>query len=274
MRFKYFFVFFIFFYSKALISQEYKGIKAPFLNSSNDSFKKGEWLKFRLHYGFFNASYASLSLEEEILKNEVIYKATAIGRTTGIARFFFKVDDIYETYFNKTHVKPLRSTRNISEGGYTKNVEINYDYLNNTANITDIKNSKLSSVSIQKNVQDLISTFYYLRNHFDIGNLKKNDFIKIIIFFDADNYDFKMQFLGLEDVETKFGGVNCFKFRPYIESGRVFKDSESLTLWVSNDRNKIPIKVKAGLRIGSIEADLEQFKGLKFPFKIKINFFI
>ena len=271
MRFKYFFVFFIFFYSKALISQEYKGIKAPFLNSSNDSFKKGEWLKFRLHYGFFNASYASLSLEEEILKNEVIYKATAIGRTTGIARFFFKVDDIYETYFNKTHVKPLRSTRNISEGGYTKNVEINYDYLNNTANITDIKNSKLSSVSIQKNVQDLISTFYYLRNHFDIGNLKNNDFIKIIIFFDADNYDFKMQFLGLEDVETKFGVVNCFKFRPYIESGRVFKDSESLTLWVSNDRNKIPIKVKAGLRIGSIEADLEQFKGLKFPFKIKIN---
>ena len=80
-----------------------------------------------------------------------------------------------------------------------------------------------------------------------------------------------MQFLGLEDVKTKFGTVNCFKFRPYIESGRVFKDSESLTLWVSNDQNKIPIKVKAGLRIGSIEADLEQFKGLKFPFKIKIN---
>ena len=80
-----------------------------------------------------------------------------------------------------------------------------------------------------------------------------------------------MQFLGMEDVETRFGIVNCFKFRPYIESGRVFKDNESLTLWVSNDKNKIPIKVKAGLRIGSIEADLDEFRGLKFPFKIKIN---
>ena len=271
MRFRIIFIFFIFFYSKALISQEYKGVKAPFISSSSDSFKKGEWLKFRLHYGFFNASYASLSLEEEILKNDIVYKATAIGRTTGIARLFFRVDDVYETYFHKSRVKPLRSTRNIYEGGYTKNVEINYDYLNNTANINDIKNSKLSSVSIQENVQDLISTFYYLRNHFNIENLKINDFIKITIFFDADNYNFKMQFLGLEDVKTKFGTVNCFKFRPYIESGRVFKDSESLTLWVSNDQNKIPIKVKAGLRIGSIEADLEQFKGLKFPFKIKIN---
>jgi hypothetical protein len=65
--------------------------------------------------------------------------------------------------------------------------------------------------------------------------------------------------------------VNCLKFNPIIESGRVFRDSESLTLWVTNDKNKIPIKVEAGLRIGSIEADLEEFKGLKHPFKIKIN---
>ena len=271
MRFRILFILFILFYSKALFGQEHTGFKSPFLSSSKDSFKKGESLKFRLHYGFFNASYASLNLEEKILNDQEVYKATAIGKTTGIARLFFKVDDVYETYFNKTLVRPLKSTRNINEGGYTKNVEINYDYSSNLANINDIKNSKSSSVSVQENVQDLISTFYFLRNHFDIENLKTNDFIRITIFFDAENYNFRMQFLGMEDVKTRFGIVNCFKFRPYIESGRVFKDNESLTLWVSNDKNKIPIKVKAGLRIGSIEADLDEFRGLKFPFKIKIN---
>ena len=80
-----------------------------------------------------------------------------------------------------------------------------------------------------------------------------------------------MIFLGYENVQTKFGEINCLKFRPYIESGRVFSDNESLTLWVSNDKNKIPIKIEAGLRIGSIEADLEEFRGLKHPFKININ---
>ena len=91
------------------------------------------------------------------------------------------------------------------------------------------------------------------------------------MFFDADNYNFKMKFLGYEDIKTKFGIVSCYKFRPYIESGRIFRDSESLSLWVSNDKNKIPIKIEADLRIGSIEADLEEFRSLKFPFKIKIN---
>ena len=271
MRLKIYWSLTVFFICFQINAQNYSGKKAPFINKSFDSFKTGESLKFRLHYGFFNASYATLNLDEDQVEGEKIYKATAIGRTTGIARWFFKVDDVYETFFNKDLVQPIKSTRNIYEGGYTKNVEINYDYINNLANINDIKNSRLSSVKIEKNVQDLISTFYYLRNHFDVNKLKINDFIKINIFFDAENYPFRMKFLGYEDIYTKFGVINCLKFRPYIESGRVFRDSESLTLWVSNDKNKLPIKIEAGLRIGSIEADLEEFRGLKHPFKIKLN---
>lgn len=252
-------------------AQNDSGVSAPFINKSFDAFKPGESLKFRIHYGFFNASYATLDLNEEIFNNQKIFKATAIGRTSGIARFFFKVEDVYETFFDQFLVKPLKSTRNIYEGGYTKNTEILYDYNNNLAKVNDIKNSKISSVNIEKNVQDLISTFYFLRNHFDVNSLKINDFIRITIFFDAENYPFRMKFLGYENIKTKFGVINCLKFRPYIESGRVFSDSESLTLWVSNDKNKIPIKIEAGLRIGSIEADLEEFRGLKHPFKVNVN---
>ena len=91
------------------------------------------------------------------------------------------------------------------------------------------------------------------------------------MFIDSENYNFRMWFLGFEDVKTKFGIVHCLKFNPIVESERIFNNSESLTLWVSNDKNKIPIKIKAGLRIGSIDADLDEFKNLKHPFKIKIK---
>ena len=261
----------IFFLSNLIYSQNSSGKRSPFISSSFDSFKVGEWLKFRIHYGIFNASYATIDLHEDIINGEKVFKSIAIGRTTGIARLFFKVDDVYESYFNKTIVKPLKSKRDVYEGGYTKNVEIEYDYTNNIAIVNDIKHDAIKKVNIKENVQDIISTFYFLRNHFDVSKLQVNDFIRITMFFDADNYNFKMKFLGYEDVKTKFGIVNCYKFRPYIESGRIFGDSESLSLWVSNDKNKIPIKIEADLRIGSIEADLEEFKGLKFPFKIKIN---
>lgn len=271
MRLSFMFFCFVFFLSNFLSAQDSVGNSAPFVSSSYDSYKKGEFMKYRIHYGVFNASYATLGLQEASIDSIKVYKAIAIGRTTGLARLFFKVEDVYETYFSKSLVQPIKSTRNVYEGGYTKDIEIQYDYINSQAIVKDLEKNETNKVSISNNIQDLVSTFYYLRNHFDVKKLKINDFIRITMFFDAENYNFRMKFLGLQDIKTKFGVVNCLKFRPTIESGRVFKDNESLTLWISNDENKIPIKIKAGLKIGSIEADLEQFKGLKHPFKIKIK---
>jgi hypothetical protein len=53
-----------------------------------------------------------------------------------------------------------------------------------------------------------------------------------------------------------------------VQSGRVFKEQESLSLWVSDDLNKIPIRIKADLAVGSLKADLDGYNGLKHQFKI------
>jgi hypothetical protein len=88
------------------------------------------------------------------------------------------------------------------------------------------------------------------------------------MFFDSETFDFRMRFLGTEVIRTKFGKVKCYKFRPLVQSGRVFKAEESLTVWVTADDNKIPIRIKAELAVGSLKADLDEFKGLANPFNI------
>ena len=54
-------------------------------------------------------------------------------------------------------------------------------------------------------------------------------------------------------------------------AGRVFHEEESVTLWVSRDQNKIPIRIQADIAVGSIKCDLENFKNLRYPFKIRIS---
>ena len=88
------------------------------------------------------------------------------------------------------------------------------------------------------------------------------------MFFDQENYLFKLRFLGYEIIDTAFGKVRCLKLRPLVQSGRVFSEQESVTLWVSDDTNKIPVKMRADLRVGSIDCDLENFKNLRHPFEI------
>ena len=111
----------------------------------------------------------------------------------------------------------------------------------------------------------------FLRKHLDISKLNEGDLIGVNIFFDQRNYPFKMKFLGIENLKTKFGLIECMKLNPYMEAGRVFRSNKGLELWVTNDKNRIPIKVRANLRVGTIVAELTSFRGITNPFKIIVN---
>ena len=236
-----------------------------------ESFQNGEWFQLRLHYGPFNASYASFSLESDSLNNKAVYHAKGFGETTGIAKWFFKVEDYYESYFDQKTGLPYKFIRDINEGGYTKNVEIDFDHGKATAIVNDIKKDTIKEFSIEKGVQDLISCFYYLRKFYPKKDVKINDSFDINMFFDNENYVFKLKFLGIETIRSKFGRIKCMKFRPLVQSGRVFEEQESVTLWVSEDKNRLPIRLQADILVGSIKADLENFKNLKYPFEILLD---
>ncbi|TAI47788.1 DUF3108 domain-containing protein [Flagellimonas allohymeniacidonis] len=236
---------------------------------SYPAFKPGEWLKFRIHYGFLNASYATLNLTSDMVDSIPVYHVVGRGKTTGFASIFFKVDDTYESYFGKKDGKPYRFIRKINEGGYTKDIEIDFYHDKEKAILKDNKNGKQMDIPVHDKVQDLLSAAYYLRKEFDLEDLTVGESINMDMLFDDDGvYKFKLKYLGNEIIRTKFGKVECLKFRPVVQSGRVFKEQESLTLWVSNDLNKIPIRIKADLAVGSLKADLDAFNGLRNQFKI------
>lgn len=246
-------------------------ITVSFDSQKPDAYDSGEWFKFRIHYGFINAGFATLEIKEAVRENKKVYHAIGNGYTVGMSRLFFKADDTYESYFDKVTNKPYQYVRKIDEGGYTKDQEGFFNQASNKVLVKDYKNKIEKTLSVTENVQDIISTFYFLRNHPNIDKLKVGESIVVDMFFDDEVFKFKLKFLGKEDIETKFGTVPTMIFRPIVQSGRVFKEEESLTVWISDDDNKIPVRIKASLAVGSIKADLDGFKGLKNPFMVKLD---
>ena len=263
----------IFFYSILSYTQNLNSdlIDDNLYEKTFNAFSSGELLEYKLYYGFLNASYASLELRKEELNNNIVYRATAIGKTTGLARLFFKVDDLYEAFFPLDKVKPIKSIRDIYEGGYVRKAETFYDDNNKTATLINKITDESKIINLENDYQDIVSTFYFLRKHLDISKLKEGDLIGVNIFFDQRNYPFKMKFLGVENLKTKFGLIECMKLNPYMEAGRVFRSNKGLELWVTNDKNRIPVKVRANLRVGTIVAELTSFRGITNPFKIIVN---
>ncbi len=234
----------------------------------SSAFKSGEYFKFQVSYGFINAGIATLELKETTYNGKSVYHAKGDGHTTGLSKTFFKVKDDYQSYFDKSTGQPYRFIRKINEGGYTKNQEGFVNYKNNTVLLKDYKAKTERSYNVNAKIQDVISSFYYLRNHDKLNSIKAGESIQIDMFFDDEIFKFKLKFMGYEKIKTKFGTVNSMKFRPYVQSGRVFKEEESLTLWVSNDENRVPLKIQASLLVGSLKAELIQYKNLKTPLKV------
>ena len=236
-----------------------------FSQENTVAFTSGEWLRYKMSYsGFLRAGTAVLEVHEKEYNGKNVFYAKGTGWTSGMIKWFFEVDDLYESYFDKDNVKPYLFKRKIDEGGYKKHRITSFNYESKRAYVQDFTLQKDTSVAFT-NVQDMMSSFYFLRNT-DTKNLKVGDEIKLDMFLDSQIYPFKLRFLGREVIKTDFGKVNTLVFRPFVQSGRIFKAQESVTLWITDDANKIPIKMAASLRVGSLISELEAYKGLANPF--------
>ena len=235
-------------------------------------FKSGELLRYKMSYsGFLRAGTAVLELKEKDFNGKKVFYTKGSGWTSGAVKWFFEVDDHYESYFDKDTIKPYLFKRKINEGGYKKEIQIDFNQSSKMATIVDFINDNEKIVPFPSQAQDMVSSFYYLRNNLDTHSLKENDEFDLDMFFDSENYKFKLKYLRKEVLDTEFGKVPCLVFRPYVESGRVFNEKESLTIWVSDDDNKIPLLIKADLAVGSLKASLIEFKKLNNSFKIFVK---
>jgi len=224
---------------------------------TNDAFRPGEVLKFRIHYGIVDAGEATLEVKNDLQNfgGRECYHVVGTGKSVGAFNWFFKVRDRYESVVDKEAILPWLFIRRVNEGGYIINQNVSFNHY------TDSAKSETKTISIPDNTQDLISSFYYART-IDFTAAKEGDIFQITGYLDDGIIPLNLKFIGRETIESKKGKFRCIKLRPMLQEGRVFKDQEDMTIWVSDDKNKIPIRVQTDILIGSIKMDLEDYSNL------------
>lgn len=232
----------------------------------NIAFKAGEILTYRMHYGLINAGEAVLEVKPDLLEvnGRKLYHIVGNGYTTGTTDWFFKVRDRYETYMDKDALLPWYFVRRVDEGGY----KFSQDYVfNHYTKKVDIGNNE--KYDVPSGVQDMVSAFYSARN-LDLSNAKEGDIFSVPCFVDKEVWPLKIRYVGKEVIDSDLGEVRCLKFQPIVQKGRVFKKDEDMTVWISDDKNHIPMRVQANVLVGSIKMDIKSVKNLANPLA-KVN---
>lgn len=216
--------------------------------------RKTEHLKYVIHYGFIRGGKASLKLRSERYKGKVVYHLTATGRTVGVTNALYGIKDTYESYVDTASLLPVKAIRNIKEGRYKRYNELLFDREKNK-----VHSKRSGEHDVVEGVHDILSAFYFARMRLFNSDLVEGQDIKIETYFSDEPFLLQFKFVGYETIKSKIGRIKCYKFVPLVETGRSFKNDDDMHIWISADENKVPVRIKFDLLIGSLRCDLVNF---------------
>ena len=234
-------------------------------------YKPGETIRYNISYGIISAGEATMEIKESRYNGKTVWHSKLTGKTTGMADAVFKVLDIYESYMDPETGLPLFTIRNISEGRYRKYNEVIFDH--ETRSDSTILISDLTGTHIaEKGILDIISCFYHFRNNImpvRKNYLRRGEMITIMTWFADELYPIKLKYVATEEVKTKAGRINCYKFNPVTEKGRLFKSEEAVSFWFSADGNFLPVKIRFDIFVGAFIVEMVSYEGTVFPLEIR-----
>lgn len=87
------------------------------------------------------------------------------------------------------------------------------------------------------------------------------------MYLDDEIYHLYIRYMGKEKVKTKYGKFNAIKFKPLLVKGTMFEGGEKMTAWVTDDANRLLLRVESPISVGSIKVDMMSYKNLRYPLK-------
>jgi len=257
-----------------LLSSFLTDSQKPLPVTKNTSFTAGEELEYRVNFGFFTVGKAITRIDQKVytINSRPCFKVDAWGETSDWISWVTRVKDNWGAYLDTVSLNSQVAYRKIREGRYKKDEITNYDHVKHVAEVKVMNQQtqvfeKVQDYPIPENAKDMVSGFMLLRV-IDFSRLKVGDTLQIESFFEDTSYSFRIIYQGKENVKTKVGTVPCFKLVPIMPDNKLFDGENSITAWISNDKNKIPVKIQAKMFIGHTGLELVSFRGLRNQLKI------
>jgi len=239
----------------------------------NKTFQGGEEITYKLYY---NWGVVWLSAGEVTFKVNDMgsqYHVAVAGRTYKSYEWFFKVRDYYDTYIDKNSLLPKTAIRDVSEGKYKLYDEVVFDQENKKASSLRGKTrdeATKKEYDVGECMHDMLSVIYYSRN-IDFESYEEGEEFPVKIFMDKEVWPLNVKYKGKQGrkkIKGK-GRFDTIKFSPQVLSGRVFKEGEEMMVYVSDDKNRIPLLIESPVSVGSVKAVLKSYKGLKYEMTAK-----
>ena len=238
------------------------------IDAQNQPYLPGEKISYQIKYGIVGSGQATLEIKDGLYKGKPVWHARVTGQTTGFADAVYKVRDVYESYIDPATDLPVFTIRNIQEGRYRKYNEVGFDHetrIDSTLLFSDLTGNHTGP----KGLLDIVSCFYWFRKYYLASGkeLVPGETYKMMTWFADELYPIILRYKGKENIRIKGSRIECYRFHPVTEVGRVFKTEEDMAMWFTADENFLPVKIRFDIFVGSFHVDMTNYEGLRAPLK-------
>jgi hypothetical protein len=219
----------------------------------------GEVLDYEIVYSglpFITAGNARMLIRETKNKNEL----EIISRAWSSIFFnLVNVNDTVKSTVSADSMLPKVFNQKLDEGSYKRNAIAIYNFETKEASIKDtafskgkLKHGIDTVITLDGDERCILSAFYLARTF----RLEPGD----TAFFNAisgkKKYKLKVICHRRETIKTALGKKNCLVIEPVILGDGLFKAKDKLTIWLTDDKDKLPVLMQSKIAIGAIEAKI------------------
>lgn len=238
----------------------------------NTFFDAGETMVYDLSfkYGIIQkrAGFAKITTTNATYNGQSAYKMTLVSATEGVVRKAFSLNDTLSCYTTKD-LRPLAYHKFAHEDGdYTKEVvTYNYSGSNITIKSDRVKNGTPrfnETFNVGQCTYDMMSVVFYART-LDYTKMKEGSATKIYFISGKNRMSMDVIYQGKENLKLGDGlTYSCLKLSLRIND-KAFDSKEAMKVYVTDDQNRMPVRIDSKLKIGQTRAILKSYKGNKYP---------
>ena len=220
----------------------------------------GEELKYGLYYSFIKAGTAYIKNRGLTTANgRKAYLIQTTAFSAPVIDAFFKVRDVNYSWIDAENFYSLGYTQSVREGNYKRDEWLTFDYDRQVyyGEVQKKEAPRVLSGALSQRVLDMLSSLYFVRAR----QLTKGQDIIFDIINREKQYPLVVKVLGRETVKTAAGKFDCIVVEPQFRGEGIFvSKGKSLKVWLTDDPYKMPVKMKTEVFIGSVSAELLEYK--------------
>ncbi|HEY5416756.1 MAG TPA: DUF3108 domain-containing protein, partial [Gemmatimonadaceae bacterium] len=207
-------------------------------------FVPGERLSYDVYFGAIKVGTGSMEVRGiDTVRGRPAYH-TAFSLTGGIP--FYKVDDVFESWFATDDLASLRFNQDQNEG--TKERQHRYEIYPERRTYDDLSDQEPEQPSVADPLDDGSFVYFVRTVPLEVG--RTYEFQR---YFKPDRNPVTIRVERRERVKVPAGTFDAIVIQPVIKTKGVFSESGHAELWISDDDRRVILQMKSQLSFGSLD---------------------